>query len=181
MKTKNLSALLITGAISLGAAPAMAESSNAPQLSFACQMTDGVPTTVAQNEQGQTKTVFSWKEDALAYKTPSTPKELCDKVTAKLDAYSADYDFSKVTFVGTQELGLPVICAATERNECSKVLFTLTASNQPAIEADTVVTAILSPELQGKKTIYNDRGVQSTSYEVNFWDLFRFAPKGIFK
>ena len=181
MKTKHLSALLLTGAISLGAAPAIAESSETRQVSFSCQVNNGVPTTVAQDAEGKNLTVFNWKEDALAYKTPSTPKELCDDVTAKLDAYSADYDFSKVTFVGTEEFCLPTVCAATEKNKCSKVLFTLAPTNQPVIDADTVVTAILSPDLQGNKKVYNYRGIQTTSYEVNFWDLFRFAPKGIFK
>ena len=182
MKIKHLSTLLVTGAISLGAAPAFADSPEAPQLSFACQVTDGVPITVAQSTNGETKTVFNWKEEPLAHKTTSSPKELCDNVTAKLNDYATDYDFSNVKFVGTEQFGLPTICATTTTENCSKVLFTLKPQTQPALEADSVVTALLSPELQGKKKEgFNDRGVQTTSYEVNFWDLFNFGPKGIFK
>ena len=126
MKTKQLSAFLLTGAISLVAAPAIAESSDAPKLSFACQVNNGVPTTVAQDAEGQTHTVFSWKADALAYKTPSTPKELCDNVTAKLENYSAEgYDLSQITIVGTEALQLPAICANSGGSkECKKMLFT---------------------------------------------------------
>ncbi|MCC0177705.1 hypothetical protein I4641_12015 [Waterburya agarophytonicola K14] len=183
MKTKLFSTLLVTGAISLGAAPAIAESTEAPQFNFACQMSEGVPTTVAQNAEGETRAVFNWKEETLAYRTPSTPKELCDNVSRDLQEYSNNgYDLSQITFVGTEQAGLPTICATTAGNKCSKVLFTLTRDEQAANVANDVVTAILNPELQGKVVAsYNDRGVQSTSYEVNFWDLFSFAPKGLFK
>jgi len=183
MKVKNLSTLLVTGAISFTASSALAESSDAPQFNFACQMNNGVPTTVAQNvESGKTMPVFNWKSEALAYRTTSTPKELCDSVTAKLEGYSNDgYDLSQISFVGTEQANLPTICATTAAQGCSKVLFTLNRDEQASIVANDVVAAILSPDLQGSKVQRNDRGVQSTSYQVNFWDLFNFAPKGLFK
>ena len=186
MKARNISTLLVTGAISLAASPAIADSSDAPQFNFACQMSNGVPTTVAQSTDGEkTLPIFNWKQDALAYKTLSSPKELCDNVTAKLAGYSSDgYDVSQMSFVGTQiNEGLPAICATTGGQKCSKVLFTLNPSNDSQTVAKNVMAAILNPKLQSNKVEFNDRGVQSTSYQVNFWDLFNLnlAPKGLFK
>ena len=189
MKAKYISTLLVTSAVALAASPAIADSSDAPQFNFACQMADGVPTTVAQDSKtGETRPIFNWKQEILANKTPSSPKELCDNVTAKLEGYSTDgYDLSRISFVGTK-IGdnLPAICATSSGGrDCKKVLFTLNSAStvtSPNIAQD-VVTALLNPNLQGNKVVFNDRGVQSTSYQVNFWDLFNLnlAPKGLFK
>ncbi|MEM8831378.1 MAG: COP23 domain-containing protein [Cyanobacteria bacterium P01_G01_bin.19] len=186
MKAKYIPTLLVTGAISLSASPAIANSSDTPQFNFACQTNNGVPSTVAQSPDGEkTLPIFNWKQDALANKTLSSPQELCDDVTAKLEGYSTGgYDISQISFVGTQiNEGLPAICATTAGTKCSKVLFTLDRTVNSKNVAQDVVAAILNPQLQGNKTEYNDRGVQSTSYEVNFWDLFNlnFAPKAFFK
>ena len=190
MKAEHISTLLLTGAISLAASPALANSSDAPQFSFACQIDDGVPTTVAKDAQsGATRPVFNWKQEVLANKTSSTPKELCDNVTAKLEGYSTQgYDLSQISFVGTSipNTGLPAICATSSGGkDCSKILFTLkkeSSIDSPNV-AQEVVTALLNPALQDNKVVFNDRGVQSTSYQVNFWDLFNLslAPKGLFK
>ena len=190
MKARHISTLLVTGAISLAASPAIADSSDAPQFNFACQMNDGVPTTVAQDvESGATEPIFNWKKEVLANKTSSTPQELCDNVTAKLEGYSTEgYDLSQISFVGTNiaDSGLPAICATSAGGrDCKKVLFTLNSSSTidaPNIAQD-VVTALLNPALQDNKVVFNDRGVQSTSYKVNFWELFNLslAPKGLFK
>jgi len=182
MNVKHLSALIVTGTIALGATPAIADSSDAPQFDFSCKMSEGVPTTVAQHVGSDiTKPVFHWKQDALQYKSSSTPKELCNNVTAKLQDYSAQgYDLSEISFIGTEQTGLPAVCATTVGNKCSKVLFTLNASEQAAIDANNVVTAILNPQLQGEKTVTNDRGVQSTSYQVNFWQLLGLGPNKFF-
>ena len=186
MKATHISTLLVTSAISLAASPAIADSSDAPQFNFACQISDGVPTTVAQSTDGEkTLSIFNWKQDALASKTLSSPEELCDNVASKLENYSADgYDLSLISFVGTQiNDGLPAICATTGTGKCSKVLFTLKPANNSKTVAQDLVAAILNPKLQDNKIEFNDRGVQSTSYQVNFWDLFNLnlAPKGLFK
>lgn len=183
MKTKYFSTLLITSAIAMGAAPALADTADAPKLNFACQANNGVPTTVAQYAGGEeTMTIFTWKQEALQYKTDATPQELCDNVTAKLENYSAEgYDLSKVSFVGTKEhvTGLPAICASGGSGvpTCSKVLLTLNRSHDAEIDAEQVVSAILNPQLQGEVQKYSDRGIQSTAYQVNFWDLFGLNSK----
>ncbi len=176
MNAKYLSAVLLTGAISLGASPTMADSSDAPKLNFSCQMSEGIPTTVARPVcSQQALPVFHWKQDALKHKSSSTPQELCESVTARLEDYSAQgYDLSKISFVGTQTQRLPAICATRGLSrDCRKLLFTLspTEESRPEIVADQVVTAILDPRLQSNKIVFRDRGIQSTSYQVNLLDL----------
>jgi hypothetical protein len=186
MKTKYLSALLVTGTMALGISPAMANSSDAPKLDFSCQVSNNVPMTVAQTAGSETKLpIFHWKESALAYKTDATPQQLCNDVTAKLEDYSAQgYDLSKISFIGTEQEGIPVICASATSgtSECSKMLLTLDKAEQPAIVADEVVTAILDQSLQKNKVEYKgDRGVQSTSYQVDFWSLLGLNLKFVGK
>jgi Circadian oscillating protein COP23 len=182
MKIKYLYTLLATGAISLAAYPAIAESADAPQLNFACQMNEGIPTTVAQDpKSGKTLPIFTWKQEALSHIASDTPQQLCENVTSKLQMQSENgYDLSQITFFGTQQADLPTVCASVGKT-CSTVLFTLRATEDPANDAQDVVVAILNPNLQENKIVYTDRGVQSTSYQVNFWDLFNFAPKTSFK
>ena len=181
MKTKYLSALLVTGAITLGTSPAMADSSDAPQLNFFCQVNEGVPTTVAQPVGSEEQLpIFHWKDDVLSLKSSSSPQQICDSVSAKLEDYSAEgYDLSSISFVGTEEAGLPVICATTGGGQgCSKVLLSLKATEQPAQVADEVVTAILDESLQRDRVEYKaDRGVQSTSYRVDIWQLLGLNTK----
>mgnify|MGYP001554400651 CR=1 FL=1 len=180
MKTKYISALLVTGAIAIGTSPAMADSSDTPELNFSCQVTEGTPTTVVQSIGSEEKLpIFHWKKDALLLKSSASPQELCNSVSAKLEDYSAQgYDLSQISFVGTEQAGLPVICANTAGGpECNKVLLTLAATEQPAIVADDVVTAILDQSLQKDKEVYQDRGVQSTSYQVSFWQLLGLNTK----
>jgi Circadian oscillating protein COP23 len=176
MKTKYLSALLVTGAMALGTSPAIANSPDTPELEFSCQVSNGVPITVAQTVGSETQLpIFHWKEAALAYKTDATPQQLCNDVTAKLKDYSAQgYDLSKISFIGTEQEGIPIICAnaTSGTSECSKMLLTLDKAEQPAIVADEVVSSILDQSLQNNKVEYKgDRGVQSTSYQVDFWSL----------
>ena len=180
MKTKYLSALIVTGAITLASSPAMADSADSPQVNFSCEVTEGVPTTVAQPIGSEEKlTIFHWKDDALSFKPSSSPQQMCDSVATKLEDYSAGgYDLSTISFIGTEEGGIPMICANTGGGpNCSKVLLTLGKAEQPAIVADNVVKAILDESLQQDREVYRDRGVQSTRYPVNFLDMFGFNRK----
>jgi len=173
MKTKCLSALLTLGVVSL-AFPVLASSSTSdPQLSFACEISEGVPATIAQSEASDARLpVFLWKSEALASKSGDSPEQLCNIVSEKLDSYSAEgYDLSSINFVGTEEGGLPVICANVGGTGCSKILLTLRKTAEPATVASDVVDAILAKNLQSKKTEVVARGVQSISYEINFLSL----------
>lgn len=180
MKIKCLSAVLITGAIALGSAPAIAETAEAPELSFSCQVIEGVPTTLAQPVGSEaTMPIFHWKEEALTGYTPDTPQQLCDRATNKLVDYSAQgYDLSQISFVGTEQSNLPAICASAGNGECSKLLLTLAPRTDADIVAKNIVDSIIDKnikESQPKPGPYeqsNDRGLQSTSYQVDFWSLF---------
>lgn len=182
MKTKYLSALLATGAIAV-ATPAIANTPEEPSLNFSCQVTEGVPTTVAASSESESQIpIFHWKQEALTFKSSDSPEQLCNMVSEKLENYSAQgYDLSSINIVGTEQEGLPVICANAGQNDCSKVLLTLLPESQPAIVAKDVVSSILDKNLQLNKVETRARGVQSISYEVNFWSLFGISPKFLSK
>lgn len=172
MKTKYISACLATGLLALGASSSWAESSSVSELNFACQDNQGIPTTVAQKSSGESiLPVFHWKSEALP--TSMNPQQLCDRVSAKLEDYSAQgYDLSTVGFSSAEQAGLPAICATSKDNgDCSLVLFTLAPTDNPVNRANEVLNAILDKNLQTNKHVSSDRGVQSFSYRVNFWDM----------
>lgn len=185
MKTKFLTILLATGVAALGT-PAIASSAEADtsQLSFSCQMIDGVATTVANSAAGDAQIpIFHWKAEVLANRTSDSPKELCNDVAQKLEAISVDYDFSNINFIGTTIIpdgDIPTICANTGGPQCSKVLFSLNKTDDKAsVVAGNVVDAILDKNLQPQKTVLTTRGVQSISYQVDFWSLLglKFSNK----
>ena len=172
MKTKCLSALLTTAAMFL-ATPAIADSPDDPQVNFSCQVIKGVPTTIAQFVGSEVQLpIFNWKPEVLAMTSSDTPQQLCNMVAEKLENYSAQgYDLSRISFVGTNQNDLPVICANVGGTSCSKVLLTLRPAKQPALVASNLVDSILDENLQPKKSEYRSRGVQSISYQVDFWSL----------
>ncbi len=174
MKTKYLSALMVTGVVSSISIRAIAESSDAPQFKFSCKVINGIPTTLAQAVDSKvTQPIFHWKSEAIASKSSATPQQLCDNVSTQLEEYSTSgYDLSQISFVGTEEEGIPLICANTSGGlDCSKVLVTLSAANNPAGVASEVVNSILDKNLRPKVSKSNVRGVQCTSYQVDFWSL----------
>ncbi len=186
MKTKYLSALMVMGVMSLVSIPAIAESSDAPKFKFSCKVIEGVPTTLAQAVDSKAiQPIFHWKSEAIAFKSSATPQQLCDNVSTQLEEYSASgYDLSKISFVGTEEKGIPLICANTSGGlDCSKVLVTFSAANNPASVASEVVDSILDKNLQPEVFKSNVRGVQSTSYQVDFWSLLGLglSPKFLSK
>jgi Circadian oscillating protein COP23 len=175
MKTKYLSVFLATATMAI-ATPAMANSPDSPKLSFSCQNVAGVPTTVAQSATGESQiAIFQWQQAALANRTSDSPETLCNDVAQKLADYAVDSDLSNINFIGTTTtLGddVPTICANTGGAECGKVLFTLDKTTDKASTvAGNLVDSILAQNLQPEKTTLTTRGVQSISYEVDFFSL----------
>ena len=171
---------MVMGVMSSVSIQAIAESSDAPKFKFSCKVIKGVPTTLAQAVDSKaTQPIFHWKSDATASKSSATPKQLCDNVSTQLEEYSASgYDLSQISFVGTEEKGIPLICANTSGGlDCSKVLVTLSAAKNPAGVASEVMDSILDQSLQPEVSKSNVRGVQSTSYQVNFWSLLGLGSK----
>ena len=186
MKNK-LSAVLAVGAIT-AATTTVANSAETPQLNFACEVSQGVPTTVAQRAGDEAKLpILHWKKEVLEYKSSSSPQQLCDMVSQKLENYSAQgYDLSKLSFIGTAQDGLPVICANANtmgRPECSKVLLTLAPVDRADTVADEVVSNILNEDLPHQREVIDsdERGVQSFAYQVDFWSLLGLNLKYIGK
>jgi|GEM_PF-1407873 len=185
MKTKFFSLLLATG-VAVLSTPSIADSADADtaELNFSCQTIDGVDTTVAQSTAGEVQIpIFHWKPEVLANRTSDTPKELCNDVAQKLADLSADYELSNVSFIGTTIIpdgNIPTICANSGGAQCSKVLFSLNKTDEKAsVVAANVVDAILDKNLEPQKTVMRTRGVQSISYQVDFWSLLglKFSNK----
>jgi hypothetical protein len=175
MKTKYLSVFLATSTMAI-ATPAMANSPDSAKLSFSCQTIEGVPTTVAQSATGENQiAIFHWQQEALANKISDSPETLCNDVAQKLADYAVDSDLSNINFIGTTtELGddVPTVCTNNGGAECGKVLFTLNKTDEEASTvAGNLVDDILDQNLQPEKTTLTTRGVQSVSYEVDFFSL----------
>lgn len=145
---------------SLIASIAILTSANAQtssQITFSCQTNEGILTTVAQSSSGKTLPIFVWKNEALPKSTDI--KKLCAHVTQKLENYRLDgYDLSNVSFIGSAIEDVPVICASSTKNSCSKVLLALSpVTDNPRQVADEVLNSILNPQLQTTQRESNTR------------------------
>ena len=170
MKNKYLSSLLTTAALALGMTLVGGVPTVASDPVFSCQLNEGSLTTVATTNDGARQPVFHWNQDQVT--TLANPQQLCDSVSQKLNNYLADgNDLSSVTFKAQEQMGLPAVCIAEQDNQCSLLLFTLEPSSRPRIFANNTLASILDPNLQTNPIKSQDRGVQSTAYKVNFWQL----------
>ena len=174
MKSQHL--LLLTSATVVLSTIAIAKDAIASEATFHCQSNGEVPATVIKSSNGSEQSIFNWELDPE--KVAATPEELCDSVTQKLNDYtSAGNDLSSLTFRGSTVFNddedltsLPAVCIAGKTEPCKLPLFTLKPSEDPNV-ASNVLNSILDPALQNTAVKSGDRGFQSTSYEVNFWDL----------
>ena len=174
MKSQNLlliSATVLTSAIAIADLPATAS-----EATFYCQSNGEIPSTVIKSDSGTEQSIFNWKLEPE--KVAATPEELCNSVTQKLNDYvAAGNDLSSLTFRGSTVFNddgdlssLPAVCISSSEVPCKLPLFTLKPSADPSA-ASNVLNSILDPALQKTAVQSGDRGFQSTSYEVNFWDL----------
>lgn len=137
---------------------------------FSCQSNQGILTTVATNNNGLTQPVFHWNRNHVDSFTH--PQQLCDSVSLKLNKYLANgHDLSSLTFQAQEQMGLPAICVAEQDKPCRLLLFTLEPSLKPYLSAHDTLASILDQNLQTIPIKYQDRGLQSTAYKVNFWQL----------
>ena len=147
---------------------------------FSCQVGDEERlTTVAKSSNGVEQPVFHWR-NINAAATSAAPKQLCNSVAQKLNDYlESGNDVSSLIFKASTVLSndedltnLPAVCVAQGTEPCKLPLFTLNPSGNPEATASSTLDSILDPALQTTPVKSADRGVQSTSYKVNFWDLF---------
>ena len=178
MKTKYLSSLLTTTALALGmnlvfgvsTVASEQVSTVASEQIFACQSNGREITTVAQTNDSEGLPVFHWNRDAIP--NLDNPQQLCDSVSQKLNDYLAEgNDLSSVTFKAQVVMGLPAICVAGKNEQCDRLLFTLKPAAKPDLTANNALAAILDKDLQTSSTTSASRGYQSTSYNVNLWQL----------
>ncbi len=168
--SRYLLSLLAISAIALATTPAFGESDLSSEKTFFCQTKDNVPTTLAKTSNGQVLPIFHWKSEALPPKTDL--QQTCDFVSEKLENYLAsEEDLAAVSFKSTRLENIPAICLAGENKDCNLVLLTLLPVEKPIETANAVLESILDPQLQANKAVYNDRGIQSTAYSIDFWQL----------
>ncbi|MCC0176031.1 hypothetical protein I4641_03435 [Waterburya agarophytonicola K14] len=180
MKSQYLLSLSASTAIAIGTILMGGESATASKPVFYCQSNEGMPKTVAKSNNGVDRAIFHWNLDRES--TSANSQELCDSVTQKLNNYMAEgNDLSSLTFKASTVYGedldspdFPVVCVAGESDPCKLPLFTLNPSDDPRVTANNALNSILDPALQATPAKSNDRGVQSTSYQVNFWQLLGF-------
>jgi hypothetical protein len=174
MKNRYLSSLLTTAALALGMTLVVEVPAVASDPIFSCQLNEGSLTTVATTNNGIWQPVFHWNREQVT--TLANPQQLCDSVSQKLNNYLTEgHDLSSVTFKAQEHLGLPAICVAEQHKQCSLLLFTLEPSPRPHLFANTTLASILDQDLQTSPIKSQDRGVQSTAYQVNFWQLLGFG------
>lgn len=179
MKTKNLLSLstFITATLTLTAISQQQVKASEPI--FFCKSNQDIPKTIAKNKDGQAKPIFHWNLNEL--NTSAKPQQLCNSVTQKLNDYhQAGNDLSSLIFKAATVLDdeslttLPAVCATEAENPCKVPLFTLSPSENPQIAASQALDSILVQELQTSRLGAQTRGLQSTSYEVDFWQLLGF-------
>lgn len=170
MKIKYLSPILASIAIALTVNPAFTTSTNSPNETIYCQSNSEVPTTIAKRANGEDLTIFHWRNEVLPEYL--NPLQLCEEVSAQLQDY-ANKGYQLSSFQTHDMKGLPIICAEEIPGECSRVLFTLYATNNQQ-ESNLLLGQILDEGVKGEQIISIERGVQFYGYKVSFWSLLGF-------
>ena len=172
MNIKKLSSLTAISVLTLAATPALAETDASSKVAFACEVNNGVPTTVLQAEDGEKTTFFNWDSELPSNRTPV---ELCKQVSDKLNAYTADEsnDLSALTFkTDTMLSNIPAVDATDGNSESDElVLFTLSPSDNARQVAINVLDDIVDKDLQTDRVVSPARGLQSVTHSVNIWEL----------
>ena len=176
MKSQHLLFLPTLTTLVLGMVVIEGKSAVASDAMFHCQSNQAAFSTVAKTSSGAEQPIFHWKLDPAT--TSNTPEELCNSVTQKLNEYiSAGNDLSSLTFKASTVFNddeamtsSPAVCVEGEGDPCKLPLFTLNPSDNLNAAGDAL-DLILDPALQSSAVKSQDRGFQSTSYKVNFWDL----------
>ena len=169
ISSKYLIPLLTCSALALSISPAWGESDTISEITlitFACEDNQGVPITVAKNNEGKTQTVFNWRKEDLPASV--NPQEMCADVAERFNDYAADgNDLSSFVLQPMKLDTIPMICVTTHGN-CELVLFILppTETEKSSQEAHTVLKKILAKDIF---TTPNERGVSVIDYSVNLF------------
>lgn len=152
----------------------LAYGESAASLDFFCQIDETMPKTLAKASNGETIAIFNWKKEVFPVGTDL--QIICDTVSEQLEDYLvSENNLSSLTFTTVQINEIPVICVADAENKCGLGLLTLSfIAEEPIKAGNFVLNSVLNPQLEVTKTTSSVRGVQSTSYKVNIWDLLGF-------
>ncbi|MGK7895380.1 MAG: COP23 domain-containing protein [Xenococcus sp. (in: cyanobacteria)] len=153
--------------------PVYGQSTSSSEKTFFCQADETMPTTLAKASNGEDTLIFNWNKEV--FPPESNVQEICDSVSEKLENYfTSKNNLSSLSFQTTQIGSIPAICLTDAEKNCNLVLLTLGLAEEPLETANLVLDSILNPQLQEKKAVSSQRGVQSTLYTVNLWDLLGF-------
>lgn len=117
---------LSSGSLALLQAPA-----HAAATSFSCQISAGLPTTIASTDSGNTVSVIRWTSNAFEG-AGWTPQRRCEEVSQRFETYRRQ---NRLTYITTGRInGLPVICTtATDGGACDGLLYTLKPGQDPTL------------------------------------------------
>ncbi len=178
MNTKGLLSLAFLSTLAIAATSVSAEPNLASEKTIFCQLKNNTLTTLVKSSNNKVLPIFHWKEKALPVETDL--QQMCDRVAEKLENYLASTaNLSDVSFKSVKLENIPTICLSEDNNSCNLVLFTLAPDPEPVETANRVLELILDPKLKDNRIISSERGVQSTSYSISFWELLdlEFEPQ----
>lgn len=173
IKYRSLFSLVAASMIVSVTNSAYGESTVSSNKTFFCQTDETMPITLAKASNGENIPIFNWNKEVFP---PGTNLQaICTNVAEKLENYvAAENNLSSLRFKTAQMEHIPVICLTDTKKNCNLVLLNLDPAEEPIKTANLVLDSILNPQLQEKKEISSERGVQSTFYTVSLWDLLGF-------
>lgn len=170
MRTKHLSSLALVAMLTIATDSVSATPESSSDKSIYCQTKDNIVTTLAKTHDGQAMPIFHWKKQA--FRDQANLQQMCDRVSEKMEQYLvAKGNLSTISFTSVKLENIPTICMSEDNYNCNLVLFTLPPAENPVEIADRLLESILDPKLQQGKKASSERGVQSSSYSVDFWQL----------
>ncbi|MBC6481612.1 MAG: hypothetical protein GDA56_31495 [Hormoscilla sp. GM7CHS1pb] len=123
MKPQLLTSVLAISALTLAATfTASPSRAHKTQTSFVCDISNGVPTTIAQTAQGDVP-VIRWVSNYFS-SSDWTPERRCEEVSARFQVYNTN---ETLNFLTTGRINRqPVVCVAQSwGGSCAGLLFTL--------------------------------------------------------
>jgi len=115
-------AILIFSSLSCSSSPSPAE-----KVTFACEIENKIPTTVARTRQ-QSISIVRWVSD-FGSQANYTPQKRCEEVSNRFQIYYDRGELNYIT-VGRQN-NQNIICASRHSNSCSQLLLTLKPEDNP--------------------------------------------------
>ena len=183
MIDKYLILLFTTTILACSISSASGQENAASEITFACENNNGVPITIAKNQEGKTQTIFHWKEEVLKeIINTRTPAQICSDVTSKMNQFASDgYNLSDFSLIGTKVNPFSVLCLneSIKDNNCLKVLFAFVPKSESTkiINAQYVLKKIVDSAIidsnRKYRGAYSERDHLYVKYRVFLPKLFK--------